>query len=469
MATPPRYRILNADRFDGTTPLATDWTPDGNNAEPRASVTQEVIGRLSFRDLARPGTSGLLLMARRWGPAGSGSDTLTVRSMNSTEAAQLTVPDDPTAISLDQSLEARNLLTTWSSPAFLGPTDAVSLNWLPQGGGTVELEMAEIQDALLAAKVAALVATQNSNDFSSRTITASTTLAGWSKTLYLLVQTPGGATVSLPDLADVPEIGTRVVYIQDEGSATFNVDGGGTINGQAEFVSPLGSMGIIERTPFGWAATGIAESSAATTLSNAVAGSAVAVPEWTGTHLFMVDFTARGVLRLPAAADIGVDAEAIFVRTGADDGTHEEQAGILPSGTEEINHVNGPIYLGLIGSSVRVKRRIDGGWIATSHNAVRNTVEAGNKTFTSGWPGRRTVVTTAAGATVTLPPYDGIPFPADCELEVLNTGGAAATVQRANAAESVVGGGAAGANKSVASNTAGVFRFAGTAWASQVV
>lgn len=467
----PRYFQITAARFDGTTkppiPAGAEgpWTPDDLDPNtPRHVLNIETeVGRFNFRALLRPGSAGAVVMVRRWGPAG-GSDLISLRSLDAAEVDQLKPPDDPPPADLDVLLETRPLATTWCRPLFAGPTDALTVAWAPAGGGTIEILVAEVADALLAQQVLQVGA--DADAFTSLEITGAATIGAWSGTLYADVQTPSGATVTLPPLADV-EIGATLVYIQTDGSSSLTGDNVETINGRLDMAVPLGTMVIVRRTPFGWAATVCAEATAATTLTNGVAGATLVVTPWTGTRTFIVNFSDWGRIQLPDSALCGSNAEAIFVRPSGD-----ALAAIVPSGTQTINGRTDDLFVPLPGRSVRLRRRIDGNWVLSGEGCEVpvETVGAGDRAFGSAWPGRRILrLTNAALQTVTLPTYTGGPVvPIDCELVVISTGAAGAAVQRADPAELIRGGGANGASVAVATDTVAVFRFTGSEWLSQV-
>jgi len=163
MHSQPRYFVISAPTFDGTTPLdPTSLAPKSTNPggglnpvptqnEPRTAATLTVpVGRFSIRSLLRDGRLAALVRVRSITPPDPG-DFWQLRSAAVGEQV------DPPPIN-QPLLPAKALTQEWSEVFLAGPTDAISVvhNTEVQVNPQIEIEVSEYAGALATGYMAAL-------------------------------------------------------------------------------------------------------------------------------------------------------------------------------------------------------------------------------------------------------------------------------------------------------------------------
>lgn len=450
----PRYVVVSANRFDGTTPLATAWSPAGTSLQPRQVVNQDVLGRLSFADLSRPGNSGVVVMVRRWSAPALG-EAVQVRSVSASETQ-----DDPPTIALDTLLKTIAPTTEWSAPIFLGPTDALAFVRLT--ACTYELLIAdELGDILarhlyLAAGPADDCCTQSSIEVTG----GDQQLQPWAGTLH--VQATMTGNLQLPASADLTI--PAVVVIHRDGGEHFLVYGDGDpINGAlspAGIVFEADNMGVrFELTGNGWDATYLVKNMAPIPVTDGLGPAAI--PTWDGDKVFNVSLAVAGPVTLPDVTEIAPDQKAYVSNLG------NEATLTLSIPGSNIN--------GIVGADVVLPARGDAALVVRDgfdgYRVLRDTmglaeaptfINSAAVVLTTGWRGRRTVLQTAAAAsTFTLPPAAGTPI--GCTLYVGTTGAGGTTVGVANnATDDIVGLGASANTVAQAQNVIRRYEFLGS-------
>lgn len=147
MLSPPRYYLISARLFDGTTRPTVPpevWSPNGpdGNAPRQYKSDQDQIGRFSFTDLIRRGHKGALVQARTYSVATPA--VMRVRSVAANETA-----DSPAPFIVDAPLQEVALTTEWSDWVHVGPTDAIALEQTPVGevpAAVIELCVQDVEE-----------------------------------------------------------------------------------------------------------------------------------------------------------------------------------------------------------------------------------------------------------------------------------------------------------------------------------
>lgn len=421
----PRFFVISAERFDGSTPFSAGWNPARSALQPRMYATQEIVGRLNFSDLARPGTSGAVVLVRRWmGPAPD--ESVQVRAVAGSETT-----DVPPPATLDSLLAQHGLTTAWSAPMFLGPTDAIALNHID--GGTIELLVAEEQGQVLQTQLQ-LAALLEGDGCCTQTTIAVTggaqQLGPWKGTLHVratLTGTPiSGLQLQLPDADDLV-IPCAVVIYRDGGDPFTVVGDGDNVNGAA---APPGitfahnHMAVrFELTSGGWDATYPILSMIPTTVDDS-GGPSPAIPTWEGDGVFNINLAGAGAAILPARNKIATDQKAYIYSRGAE---AVITVGVLG---DFINGSDVSLRLPARGDSALFVADGQGGWRAirdTMGLYAAPTFSAGNVVHATGWRGRKAVIQTgAAAATQTLPAVSTTPL--GCTLICGSTGAGGTTI-----------------------------------------
>lgn len=408
----PSFFVISAAEFDGTTPLTTDWTPNVSpRSQPRsyASPTLTGVGRISYAKLGQPGSKGSLVIARTW--SSTAVLTLTVRSETAAENTAGNV-DAPAPNNLDAALITRALTTDWCAPFLMGPTDAIAINdgSLVAVPSTVEIMTVDLGDDSAVAYLNALFITIASNPtVSVRVVTVTEVIPAFSGTQYILANAAAvSMNLTLP-LASSVVAGTTLVVTRT-GGGWFNLipQGADTINGSTNSIV-MQDIGQVTFTLRGgvWLASE-APITTDLTVTNAAADATVALPTATSTTLVNVTFTARGIISLPATANVALGVEYLIQRV-------TDNAGFSPSrvriNTQAVGDTlnglaNGFAILGNPGAVIRL-RRVPGGWVEVSDRqttpmqVITATVDA---TLDSGWMGLKAILATQVAAQVlTLP------------------------------------------------------------------
>lgn len=408
----PSFFAISSAEFDGTTPLTADWSPNASpRSQPRsyASPSLTGVGRISYAKFGQPGSKGMLVIARTW--SSTAVLTLTVRSES---AAENTAGNNDTPVpnNLDSALLTRALTTDWCAPFLMGPTDAIAIDdgSLVAVPATVEIMTVDLGDDSAVAYLNALFAQIAANPtVAVRIVTVTEVIPAFSGTQYILAnaaavsmnltlplassvvagttlvvtRTGGGWFAVLPQGADTINGSTNSIIMEDIGQVTFTLRGGVWLASEAPITTDL-------------------------TATNAVADNTVALPAATGTTLVNVTFTARGILSLPATANVALGVEYLIQRV-------TDNAGFSPSrvriNTQAVGDTlnglaNGFAILGNPGAVIRL-RRVPGGWVevsdrqSTPMQVITATVDS---TLDSGWIGLKAILGTQVAAQVlTLP------------------------------------------------------------------
>ncbi|PCC73145.1 hypothetical protein SAMN02745121_08566 [Nannocystis exedens] len=420
----PRFYVLSAERFDGTTPLSMGWLPNNNQNTPRHVVEQDLVGRLSFADLARPGTSGCVVLARRWSSEAEG-DQVEVRSVSATETK-----DDPPTTVLDSLLEVSTLLSTWSRPLFLGPTDALAIHHLPEGGGTVELLVADEYGDLLKAHIQAAEAEALAGNSVTPLGTQTLLAAGQvepvkNRDLLVLLTFETDGDVSLPALEDAGQ-GVRVTFLRVDGDGVprivLKTPATDTVNSVTDdpgftpyVMRSLQDVVTYRRVPGGWIRE---QGTPAHVLVNETT-SPIAVPPGVEGTLYVVSRVAgAAVATLPSCADCRVGYRIFFVNAGSAWLTP------TPDGTDRINRSLAPYSLPAGASALfEVMTLID--WCAVAQDETPIPIESADASVdVPAWRGfgRQIVRVSNAAGVVNLPSTEDVNVGASCLVENTGTG-----------------------------------------------
>lgn len=454
----PTFFLFSARTFDGTTPMEGPLTPP-SGVQPRFTKDADILGRLSFKDLLRPGSHGAFITARAWqGPEG----TIRVRSVNEDEATE------PLPRSLDQALEDRPLNKSWCKPLLLGPTDALCLSQNLDGGGDIEVMRIDAQASAALEYMNAKFMECCDDDEGVAEITVEETgqLDKWSGWVYILINGDPGTVVELPPTNDMVD-GAGAMIVRVGGGYAVVRPVGGFINGQNADVSLGGfESTIIRFVDGGWLST--KETNVpVVTLQNTVAGETVNLPTLIGRQMIVVlDWDEPGFLALPSLVLNPVDGEYLIQRAPSGG---REQATLKPAAGEIVNGIaDGQAFMGW-NDVLRVRAGQGSatahGWTVLGESLNEDQVQvvaAGNVTL-KPWGKRLKVVrlTEAAAQTVTLPAIADCPDGA--ELLVIAEG-AAGTVARAGAPEVIKGLTASGNSVAVPQNTGRRLTASGTNW-----
>lgn len=457
-------RISASTAFNGTAPLTTKFVPDNNPNQPLVSVTQANIGRLSFRDLLRPGSSGGLFKIRAFAVEGL---VVAIKSPTEAEIEELATPDVPPPVDLNATLQTVAVTSQWSEVLMAGPSDALTLT---NGRGTVEIALADVDGEDLLRQWAAESARPLTPPVQVQTITESTELAPWTGDLFVYFEPADpNATITLP--ASAVMSGNARLHLAHTGGSwgVVEADGSDTINGGAELLIGENKETLITFVDgVRWIATD-APVIPDLGLANAAAGATVDLPVIFGTRIISVAFTAYGNLRFPPIADVPRDATYILQRTGDSSATPpipaqcklvvEDAADTMDGVADDVRYLDG---LG----SVIIVRRAAGGWVTVGNRqdvADQTILVTGTGyTFASGWIGTKYVRSTAAGATtVTGPPSARTPI--GCRLAYVCEGAGGGTL---SCDANIISAGASAATLAAAQLAPRVIEFNGTNWIS---
>lgn len=465
----PSFLVISGTTFDGTTVKATStlWQPDPSpKSQPRSYMNQSTIGRLSYADLGQTGRIGQLVIARC--DVAAALMTLTVRTEN---AAENTAGnnDTPAPNNLDAALYTRSLTPDWCLPFLMGPTDAITLTdgLVTSVPATVELMTVDLQDSASLAYLNALFATAAlTPTVAVRIVTVSEVIPAFSGVQYILGNAAAASMVlTLPTAASEAEGTTLVVTRIGGGWIQVSPQGADTINGSTNSVI-LNDIGQITFTLRGgvWLASR-APITTDLTVTNAVADTTVPLPTGTGTTLVNVTFTARGIISLPALANVALGVEYLLQRTSDNAGFSPSRVLITTQAVgDTLNGLaNGTALLGNPGSVLRL-RRVTGGWVevsdrqSTPTQVIAATVDS---TLDSGWVGLKLIrATQAAAQTLTLPVI-GL-LNTGCVFDVVYAGTTSLTINGNGV--NIVGGGSTGATIILGPNESGRLAFNGTEW-----
>ncbi|MCY0994343.1 hypothetical protein OV203_44875 [Nannocystis sp. ILAH1] len=424
----PRYYVLSAERFDGATPLATGWLPNNNQNTPRHVVEQDLVGRLSFADLARPGTSGCVVLARRWSSEAEG-DQVEVRTVSATETK-----DDPPTTILDSLLEVSTLLSTWSRPLFLGPTDALAIRHLPEGGGTVELlvadEYGDILKAHLQAAEAEALAGSSVTPLGTQTLlTAGQVEPVKDRDLLVLLTFGTDGDVRLPALEDAGQ-GVRVTFLRVGGDGvprivlkTPTADMVNSVTDDPDFtpyeMRSQQDVVTYRRVPGGWLRE---QGTPAQVLVNATSSPFAIPPGAEGTLYVVSRVAGPAVATLPSCGTCRVGYRVFLVNAGSAWLTP------TPNGIDRINRSTKTYPLPAGASALfEVMSLID--WCAVAQDETPIPIESADASVdVPGWRGfgRQLVRVSNAAALVNLPATDFVNVGASCLVE--NTGAGVVTI-----------------------------------------
>lgn len=456
----PSYFLVSSNSFDGTSALTAIWAPNPSpKSQARSYVFQAALGRLSYADLAGPGSLGQLVRVRTY--EDSAGLTARVVSANSTENTD--VPDPSV---MNSVLETIAVTTVWSAPFHMGPTDALAFSQSVARASTVEIMTVGMLETTAAAYMAAgIIASATApGAVSVRSVTVSETMPVFSGSQYLLGNAAATSmTITLP-LASSVSAGTKVITTRVGGGwIAVAPQGGDTINGAARnvIINDLGQV-VFEQRGSQWIASD-APITADVTLTNAVADTVVALPIATGTTLVNVSFTARGQIVAPAIADVAVGVEYLIQRTADGAGVSPVRVELaVPAGVTVNGLASGTATLSNPGSILRV-RRAGNGYIVTSDRQSTPTqvlAAIADLTIDSGWAGEKVIrATQGAAQTITLPATSLV---RGMTVKVLAAGAGGLTIN-GNGLNIV---GATGAASSVLlwTNETGLFTYDGTAW-----
>lgn len=455
----PRHFILNAGRFDGTTPVTEAWKPSGDApSSPYNYVEQDLLGRVSFARFLNPATQSMWVSVRCRKPPGVG-DRVELRSVAEDETT-----DDPPPLASDQLLESRSLTQTWCFPFYAGVQDALAFHHIPDDGGTIDVQMLGVgQEAAIAwfkANAARCCGEGNGGEVESIDVEETSEIKPWAGELFVFVDVPGpgNGELTLPEAADVTE-NSRVHFVRVGGVVTIiQAAAGEIINGQLSPATALELSGFelitITRKGAGWVATA-PTFRGPQTFDNAIVGGFVSLsPPTDRVTVIQLDFTGRGDCRLPPLNECPQDAEFHISRQP---GGGTEQVRFVPTAGDLLNgQLNGVAYLGP-NDAVRLRRTLVG-WNIVGDGELRarliRTVAVGNIALTAWGVGELLVRLVQAGAqTATLPARADVPDGAVVRIQAL---GAAKTVAGA-AGENIIGNGTAAANTfALAANTTAV-------------
>ena len=459
-----RYIRINATgSFDGTTVLSGAYVPEDNAKQPLLSITQAAIGRLSFAQLLRPGSVGGLARIRTYGLADA---TATLRSLSTTETAELATPDDPPPIGVDVALKTIALTSEWSVPVMAGPSDALAFSG---HAGTIEMAFADANDQEMLAFWNAEASRAPEPDITFLLVTTNTVLTAWSGDLYVQLEpATAGVTLTLPAVADMV-MEARLHLAHTGGSwGRLLADGSEQINGGTTGVM-VGDRQetLIELIDEEWTATEPAIISDVT-ITNAASAAVVTLPVIYGRQIVSVNYTAYGDAKLPPIASVPVGATYILQRTGDSAASPPEPARCritVDNVADTLDGVaNAERFLGPVGSTMRIDRAA-GGWITEGNrpDLADQVFEVTGTTYTfrSGWVGTKYVRSTNVGATtIDLPP--AALTPVGCRVVVSGAGVAGYTL--ASADVDIFNGGVSAATAAGVQYSALALEFNGTNW-----
>lgn len=457
-----RLIARTALEFDGVTPE----TVTGYSTAPEQNVLRtyksaaDTVGAFTTQDLGAPDKERpIALWFRLIGTPNAGTSRVDIKSafVGDTDAAYV-----PNAL----LLESHPLLTTWTGPLTVGPTDRVCPVHDENTACTMEFRSMDLLQAIELGLIDDLTPGAPSADdcclSSSITVTATSTLDPWNNRLIVFIDPVAvGAIVSLPTLIDVALSRKAVFIYLGEGSVFVAPQAGDQMNGVTNGVFELNGniAAVVERRETTWTSTE-AVLSAGQTLENAVKAATVDI-DLADAPVFPVRFemTQPGFLRLQPLASSGIVQELQLVRNG---GTG--QAVLIPRAGEVLNgEVDGRFFLGF-NEGATVRRLLTGGWLAIGDGAqrpCRTLTLAADATLELWGAGRINVLCTQAGAqTVTLP---ASPIADGAEANFGCAGAGGLTIS-GNGANIRSGTGAPAATMAVAQNENARLVWAGTLW-----
>jgi len=391
--------------FNGTTPeTVTGYsTPPEQNLLRTYKSGADTVGAFTTQDLGAPDKERpIALWFRLIGTPNVSSSRVDIKSafVGDTDAAYV-----PNAL----LLESHPLLTTWTGPLTVGPTDRVCPVHDQDAACTIEFRSMDLLRALELGLIDDLAPGAPSADdcclSSSITVTATSTLDPWNNRLVVFIDPVAvGTVVSLPLLISTALARKAVFIYLGVGSVFVAVQAGDFMNGVEDGLFELNGnvAAIVERRETTWTSTE-AVLSKGQTLEVDAAGETVDI-DLADAPVFPVryEMTESGFLRLQPLASSAIVQEIQLVRNG---GTG--QAVLIPRAGELLNgEINGRFYLGF-NEGATVRRLVPGGWLATGDGGqrpCRTLTLTGNATLGLWGAGRINVLCTQAAAqTVTMP------------------------------------------------------------------
>ena len=456
------FRVNATTAFDGTTVIAGEYTPASNAKQPLMSITQAAIGRISFEKLCRPGNTAGLCRVRSWGVSGI---VATLRSVSTSEVAELPAPDDPDPIGVDRALQAISVTSEWSAPFQAGPSDALTLEG-PRG--TVEIQWMDMSGSELLQFWSAVASAPAALPIQVLEVVEDTELTAWAGLLYVLFEpATNGVEITLPEVGDMAGQATLVVAKTAGLWGTLVPNGADELNGGSDPLILDEQRATIVSFVDQWVATDAAPATIGAVFNDGVGGSQL-LPVINGTRAFSVIYEADGTLELPAIDEVALGAKYILQRAGDNASSPSVPARcklIVEDASDKLNGVADDFADLSPNGATLVVERVEGGWFVTDNGGSQPrpvTVTAGNYTFSSGWQGTRYIRNTSAGAmTYTLPPAAKTPI--GCRLVAVDEGAGGMTL---SADANIIAAGVSAATLTGAVLVPRTVEFNGTNWIS---
>jgi hypothetical protein len=457
------FRLNATTSYDGATVIGSAYTPQTNAKQPLMSITQAAIGRISFKELCRPGNIAGLCRVRSWGVSGI---VATLCSVSASEVAELPAPDDPDPIGVDRALQAISVTSEWSAPFQAGPSDALTLEG-PRG--TVEIQWMDMSGSELLTFWNAVASAPAALPIQVLEVVADTELTAWSGLLYVLFEpATDGVEITLPEVGDMSGQATLVVAKTAGLWGTLAPNGTDELNGGSDaLILDEQRATIVSFVADQWVATDAAPATIGAVFNDGVGGSQL-LPVINGTRAFSVIYEADGTLELPAIDEVALGAKYILQRAGDNASSPSVPARckvIVEDASDKLNGVADDFADLSPNGATLVIERVEGGWFVTDNGGSQPrpvTVTAGNFTFGSGWQGTRYARNTSAGAmTYTLPPAAKTPI--GCRLVAVDEGAGGMTL---SADANIIAAGVSAATLTGAQLVPRVVEFNGTNWIS---
>ena len=209
-----RHLYITATEFDQVTTVSdTAIKPKVNADEPRAYLTATTVGRISYKNLARPGTLAAIVRVRK--SEAANSLTMRVRTLSDAEAAAMQVKDNPLPALTNRELQQIEVGTIWSSPVLLGPTDALTF----QGPrNAVDVQTLDFNSDTALATLEGLVAATGAPGFPQveTPMTAPGPVSGYGGHRVVKLTFAANGTVILPLSVDEPP-GGSITFVRAGG------------------------------------------------------------------------------------------------------------------------------------------------------------------------------------------------------------------------------------------------------------
>ncbi len=457
------FRLNATTAYDGSTALTTAYVPGEQANQPLLSVTQATIGRIDFKKMLRPGSTGALVRVRSWDGS---TRSMTLRSVSEAEVAELPNPDVPVPMNLDAPLQTITVTKEWSDVLMVGPSDAATF---AGDRGTVEIAWADTtNNEMLRYWNAVASRPVVSSSFNIVDITAGGAVPAWSGLTYFLVNIAGGGVLTVPAASSI-NTGAQAYFIQVGGGPVgITTTGTDTLN---EVVNGLFQVagfggGYLARVGAGYVTTEPLLS-AKQTVTNNVSGTTQNMPALTAMVLAVeLDYTADGDLLLPLISAAPMGAKYLAYRSLGD-----SQIRLKVAGGQSLNGtLNGvlfvPVAAGTTGGGALVIEAGPSGWTVVGSFGLAPmdvvTVAVGDTTLNPwGLDGGLVRLTEGAGQVVTLPASGTVPVGATRRFLAL---GAAKTLD-ADGADTIVGRAVAAAGTfSIPANTMVTLLNSGLEW-----